>query len=238
MNPVTSISRFLARKIADYDNPASLGARLRARRSGPLLGLIRQVADEGRGVRILDVGGRRAYWNIVPEGILRENGVEVTIANVSGESGPPEDGFRYLEADGCDLSQLEDDSFHIAHSNSVIEHVGGWDRMRRFAGEIARVAPRYFVQTPNFWFPVEPHCMTPFFHWLPRPTRRWLVTRFSLGWWPRAASMGEAFRILDSARLLDRKMMAALFPEAEILTERFLLMPKSLLAVKGLTEGS
>lgn len=228
-----SVSRFITRKVADYDDPGSLGSRLRARRAGPLLALIRAVREERGGVRILDVGGRRSYWNIVPEDFLHDQRVEITIANIDKETGPPEEAFRYVEADGCDLSAFEAGSFDIAHSNSVIEHVGGWDRMRSFAGEIARVAPRYFVQTPNFWFPLEPHCMTPFFHWLPRPVRRWLVMRFSLGYWPRARSVDEAERIIGQARLLDRKMMVDLFPDAEILTERILFLPKSFLAVKG-----
>jgi hypothetical protein len=235
---VTSISRFLARKIHDYENPSSLGSRLRARRVRPLIGLIRDAAGGNHGsvdgrVRVLDVGGTRAYWNAVPDELLHGNRLEVTIVNLTLEARASEDGFRYLQADGCDLSMFADDSFHVAHSNSVIEHVGGWGRMRRFASEITRVAHSYFVQTPNFWFPVEPHCMTPLFHWLPQPTRRWLVMRFALGHWPRAASVDEALDILEAAQLLDRKMMATLFPEARILTERFLLMPKSLIAVKG-----
>jgi hypothetical protein len=39
-------------------------------------------------------------------------------------------------------------------------------------------------------------------------------------------------RIEAEARLLNRKMMAHLFPDAEIHTEWFLLMPKSLVAIK------
>jgi hypothetical protein len=235
---VTAISRFLARKTHDYENPSSLGSRLRARRARPLVELIRDASrgnggGDGSRVRVLDVGGTRAYWNALPDELFRDHRLEVTIANLADEAGAPEEGFRYLQADGCDLSMFADNSFHVAHSNSVIEHVGDWKRMRRFASEIARVARSYFVQTPNFWFPVEPHCMTPFFHWLPRSTRRWMVMRSALGQWPRATSTDEALGILESARLLDREMMTALFPGARILTERLLLMPKSLIAVKG-----
>jgi hypothetical protein len=183
-------------------------------------------------VRILDVGGVREYWNIIPAGFLHEHRVEVTLVNPGRDGRGHEEGFRFVEGDGCDLSMFGEGSFDIAHSNSVIEHVGDWEHVRRFAAELRRVAPRYFVQTPNFWFPIEPHCMTPFFHWLPKPTRIWLVRRFALGHWPRAATLDSAMRIEAEARLLNRKMMAHLFPDAEIHTEWFLLMPKSLVAIK------
>src|SRR3546814_10323990 len=63
-------------------------------------------------------------------------------------------------------------SFDIAHSNSVIEHVITWDNMKNFARETRRVAAWHYVQTPYFWFPVDPHFYKlPFYHWLPRPLR-------------------------------------------------------------------
>jgi hypothetical protein len=137
-----------------------------------------------------------------------------------------------IEADGCDLGSLADLPFQIAHSNSVIEHVGDWERMVAFAEEIARVAPMYYVQTPNYWFPVEPHSMTPFFHWLPRTVRVWLVLHFRLGQWRRAETKDEALRTVESARLLDRRAFQTLFKTAHIATERFFGLPKSLIALK------
>ena len=130
------------------------------------------------------------------------------------------------------MSGFENNSFHIAHSNSVIEHVGNWARVLQFSKEFKRVAQKHFIQTPNYWFPIEPHCMTPFFHWLPKRTRIWLVMKYSLGHWRKAYSAEDATRIVESARLLNRVAFSELFNDSEILTERLAFMPKSFIAVR------
>jgi hypothetical protein len=75
--------------------------------------------------------------------------------------------------------------------------------------------------------------MTPFFQMLPKPLRVWLVLHFQLGHWPRAATVDAAVRQVERARLLDKRMFQALFPDAVIYTERLLGLPKSFVAVKG-----
>jgi hypothetical protein len=35
--------------------------------------------------------------------------------------------------------------------NSVIEHLGRWDLMSKFAAQTQRVAPNSYVQAPAFW---------------------------------------------------------------------------------------
>jgi hypothetical protein len=72
-----------------------------------------------------------------------------------------------VTASGTELP-FEDDSFDVAFSNAVVEHVGGRDQQRKFVAELCRVAPRVFLSTPNRWFPVETHTLLPFLHWLPR----------------------------------------------------------------------
>jgi hypothetical protein len=39
------------------------------------------------------------------------------------------------------------------------------------------VADRYFVQAPNWWFPVDPHYLVPGIHWLPAAWQKWLHSR-------------------------------------------------------------
>ena len=70
-----------------------------------------------------------------------------------------------LEADGTQLP-FGDGEFDVAFSNSVIEHVPP-ELQAKFASEVGRVADRYFVQTPNRYFPIEPHYQLPLFQFLP-----------------------------------------------------------------------
>ena len=228
-----SLSGIVARWFSNYDNEQSVGSRLRARRIAPLLQMIDEVHRQHGRVDMIDMGGRENYWSIVPADYLEARDVSITIVNIPGSEIPADHGlFKFIAADCCDLSCVDDNAFHIAHSNSVIEHVGDWNHMVQFANEVARVAQKYFVQTPNYWFPIEPHFMAPFFQWLPEPMRVWLVLHFQLGHRARAATIDAAVREVESVRLLNRKMLQELFKDAELLTERFFLLPKSLMAIR------
>ena len=75
---------------------------------------------------------------------------------------------RAVRSDGRDLP-FADGAFELGFSNAVVEHVaGGREGQRRFVEELCRVAGKVFVTTPNRWFPVDPHTLLPFVHWLPR----------------------------------------------------------------------
>ncbi len=228
-----SLGRAMAERWTAYDNSASLGARLRARRIGPLLEMIAAVSLRHGAVRLIDVGGTEQYWRIVPPEFFESHGVTITVVNLPGSAMPPDHGiFEFHEGNACDLAAFADKSFHIAHSNSVIEHVGDWARMVQFAREIYRVAERSFVQTPNYWFPVEPHSLTPVIHWLPKPAQVWLISHFQLGNYSRATTIDQAVRTVESARLLTRAMVRELFKESRVETERVFGLPKSFIAIK------
>lgn len=222
----------LARSLSNYDNPKSLGVRRRVKFIGPLLAMIEQAYHRYGCVNLLDVDGIPRYWHQLPEAYLESRRVSITLVNI-GPITPFVACFRFkfIRADGCDLHGFAGGSFHIAHSNSVIEHVGGSPCIERFAREVRRVAEKCFIQTPDFWCPIEPHCMTPLFHWLPRRVRVWLVRRVALGHWPRAADRHQAECLVDGARLLTRRELLLLFPGARIIRERILRMPKSLIVI-------
>ena len=228
-----SITKLLAKKFTNYDSQQSAGSKLRTKRIAPLLRVIEAISIEYGHANVIDIGGTEQYWGIVPEKYLEKYNVKITIVNLPGAKLPEDHGlFTFIHADGCNLTDIENNSFHIAHSNSVIEHVGDWNQMVKFSNEFKRVAKKYFIQTPNYWFPIEPHCMTPFFHWLPKPIRIWLVMKFSLGHWRKAKSVDDAVRIVESARLLNKKMFHELFNDANISTERLFLLLKSYIAMR------
>lgn len=228
-----SITSVLAKRVSNYDDQNSVGSKLRAKRIAPLLEMIKEVFDAHGEVSIIDIGGSEQYWGIVPLKYLTDHNVQITVVNLRGSRLPPDHGpFTFVESDGCDLARFSDKSFHIAHSNSVLEHVGDWSRQVQFANELQRVSQSYFVQTPNYWFPIEPHFMTPFFHWLPAPFRMWLVTHFKLGQFEMAESVGDAVLLTEHARLVTNDMFSYLFKDARILTERYFGLPKSFIALK------
>ena len=132
------------------------------------------------------------------------------------------------QADGTRLPYA-DREFPVAFSNSVIEHVPK-ELQRTFAAEICRVADRYFVQTPNKWFPIEPHYQLPFVQFLPDRLLKALNRRFSLGW--REKGRWEPIALLGAHDL------RRLFPDAEIHRERVLGLTKSLMAVRKSVAGS
>jgi hypothetical protein len=186
------------------------------------------VAERGR-CRIVDLGGTPQYWERARK-FLEGLPIEITIVNVTHDRIPAE--FNCIEGDATDLSGVHDMTFDFAHSNSVIEHVGDWAKMQAFAANVRRLAPSYYVQTPNFWFPYEPHFRAPFFHWLPEQLRYRLVMRFALGFSEAKKTVDGAMRRIQSARLLDRMQLRALFPDARIEREAVLGLTKSLIAVR------
>lgn len=58
-----------------------------------------------------------------------------------------------------------DQSFAIATSNAVIEHVGSDDYQALFVQELCRVAARVFISVPNRYFPIEHHTALPLVHY-------------------------------------------------------------------------
>ena len=222
------------KKLTNYDDPNSLGSRMRAKRMAPLLELISRVHSQKGKVNILDVGGQGSYWNAIPSEFLDKHAVKITILNLPCELvGEDSKTFCYAVGDACDMAQYPDHSFDIVHSNSVIEHVGNWDRIKSFAKEARRLAPNLFVQTPYFWFPIEPHFIKLAHHWLPKPLRASMWLRFKMGQRARAKDIDQAMSKLDDEPyLLDLRMFRFLFPDCRIIRERFLCFTKSMVAFR------
>lgn len=212
---------------ADNQAPNSLAAKARAKRFRFFLELLDSLGTHS--IRILDVGGTQNFWKSM--GYLPEGNIEITLINLK-KSEVTHPNFISLEGDARDLHQFEDNHFDIVFSNSVIEHLYTWENQMLMAKEIQRLGKHYFVQTPNYGFPVEPHFVFPFFHYLPIPLRVWITKNYDLGHYPRAKNKERAIDRVNEIQLLTVKEMKKLFPEADIYKEKLLGLTKSIIAYK------
>ncbi len=224
--PLVRAELSFLQELSNNENPLSFASHLRQKR----FSFFRSLADSlPHPLRILDVGGTEEFWLHMG---FTDSSTEIVLANVYPLN-PTRPNFREVLADARDLHFFKDQEFDIVHSNSVIEHLPTLADQEQMAKEIMRVGKRYFVQTPNYYFPLEPHFLFPGFQFLPLKLRGMLVNRFNLGWVSRVADPAKAEEVAGSVRLLKRAELQALFPEARIYTERFLGLAKSFIAYGG-----
>jgi len=129
--------------------------------------------------------------------------------------------------DACNLP-WPDNHFDIVYSNAVIEHVGNFEKQKKMASEIMRVAKRWFVTTPNRWYPFEFHLRLPFVTWLPfhgyllagRLIRYDHIARRYMVGCPKA-----------HLRLMTAGELKKCFPNSQIVRQRVTFMPETLIAI-------
>lgn len=214
------------KKIADNREEGSLAVQFRRKRFAFFSSLLSKLE---RPVHILDIGGTESYWKTM--GMVGEEGIFITLLNLSQNEVSLANAESVM-GDARDL-QYEDGKFDVVFSNSVIEHVGGPAEQMKMAEEVRRVGKRYFIQTPNKFFPLEPHFLFPFYQFLPVPVRAGLLKNFDLGWFPRTPDPVKAREIVESIRLLGRGEFIRLFPNARLYEEKILGMTKSFVAYEG-----
>jgi|SRR5581483_4663778 SAM-dependent methyltransferase len=175
---------------------------------------------------VVDFGGRVEMWSDV------KLGERTTVMNVEPPPRQVPEKFTYLQRDATH-SGFSEHAFDLAFSNSVIEHVGSFEDQKRFAGEMLRVGKRVYCQTPNKWFPVEPHFLGLGVHWLPKKWFGHFVDRYLTvhGWRYRPSAEASA-ELINSIRLLNRSEVRELFPGCNIKAERFMGMTKSFVVWK------
>lgn len=141
-------------KFADNSNSKSVSSGLRAKRFNWFL----EIIKPNKISKILDVGGTEAIW--LDTGLEKQ----VTLFNIDFKKRYPK--FNYVVGDACNMKFI-DGEFDIIYSNSVIEHVGNFERQTQFAKEVVRVGKSYWIQTPYKHFPIEQHFLFPLFQYLP-----------------------------------------------------------------------
>lgn len=224
------------RRLIDYKNPNSLGSRFRRRRAENIRAIIDSIYKEKGRCEILDVGGTFNYWINVDYNFLRSRNSHITLINLEYYQDHKNSEFRNIfdskTANFLEYEKFDPKLYDLIHSNSVIEHVGDRDSVEKFAELVRRYGQRYFIQTPNFWFPIEGHFGLPFVQFLPDRWMAWLLTRTQCGHVDRCQTMQEALTIVRGIRLLTGREMRKLFPDATIKREWFGLFVKSFMAIR------
>ena len=177
-------------------------------------------ARRGRHERFFALSGVTESSRIVDLGSgplgLRGLAPELDVTGVDRLPKPEYPG-PFVQADVTQRLPFADDEFDLAYCNSVLEHVAPAERAA-LAREVMRVARSWWVQTPAYSFPVEPHALLPFAHWLPAGLRR--------RYW-RLGAAGE----WEDISLMRRGELQALFPEARVIAERLGPLAKSWIAL-------
>lgn len=176
---------------------------------------------------ILDVGGCHLFW----EQMECHNTITCLNLKIPQLSKPVSNQFNYVQGDGRYLP-YSNTAYDIVFSNSVIEHLGCYENQKQFAAEIRRVGKSYWVQTPNRWFLIEPHLITPLIHYLPKTIQKHLLRRCTIWGLVARPTRNQVDAFLSEIRLLNKHEMSELFPDATILSERILGFTKSFIAVK------
>jgi SAM-dependent methyltransferase len=186
-----------------------LAARARARRHERFFALARLPAQ----ARVLDVGC----------GVLGLRGLEPRL-DITGVDliERPEYPGPFVRADAARGLPFADGEFDLVYCSSVIEHVPR-ERRGAFAEEVRRVGRGWFVQTPAYSFPLEPHSLLPAAQWLPVALRK--------PYWRLGAA-----RAWEEISLLRRTELERLFGPA--LAERFGPLVKSWVCVRPPDGGS
>jgi hypothetical protein len=215
------------RGLANANDTGSLSHRLRERRFARFE---RLIAGLPRPLKVIDIGGTTEFWE--QRGWAGRDDVTVTLVNLVAQE-QRHANLVPVVGDATDLSGHADGAYDVAFSNSVIEHLYTRDAQTAMAAEVRRVARACWVQTPNFWFPMEPHFLVPGWHWLPVSLRVAVLRRRGVGWMGRCPDPDFARRIVTEVRLMRRPELESLFPGAVVVPERFGGLVKSWIVVDG-----
>jgi hypothetical protein len=179
--------------------------------------------------RILDIGSEVDSQS---QQILdRFPGASVTAANLRPEhlqtirAAYPR--VRTVLADARDLP-FQNQEFDLVYSNAVIEHVGDHADQRRMADEVRRVGQRWFVTTPNRWYPFEFHARMPFLSWLPPRLLHRIARVWAYHHVERRYRSGNDY---SDVHLLTARQLGRLFPDSLVLKPRVTFWPETLVVV-------
>jgi 2-polyprenyl-3-methyl-5-hydroxy-6-metoxy-1,4-benzoquinol methylase len=208
----------------NHSNPDSFVNSLRKKRFRRIREIIEELIAERGSVKVLDIGGEIAYWRNMG---WQNNAATIYLLNLDPvDYKEQQEGYIQVQGNALKLP-YEMGEFDLVFSNSVIEHVGSEANQKIFANEVRRISCNYIIQTPSFWFPLEPHSMIPFFQFIPHSIRAVLIMVFNINYFPKTKSYQEAIKVSKNTLMLTRSGFQKLFPEAAIEVEYLYGIPKS-----------
>jgi len=214
------------RKLYDNREINSIAHKFRMKRFLLFEKTFEEILNSPKEIIILDIGGLEIFWENM--GIDKYHNVHILLLNLTKEP-TTNANIESIPGDACDMKEFSDKQFEIVFSNSVIEHVGDFSRQLSMANEIQRVGKNYFLQTPNYYFPIEPHLLFIGFQWLPLSVRAFLINHFSLGWVSKISDYNQALKFVSDTRLIKYSELKSMFPKAFITKEKCFMLTKSFL---------
>lgn len=136
---------------------------------------------------------------------------------------------KTVVGDACELP-WQDKYFDAVYCNAVIEHVGSFEKQKKMASEIMRVGKRWFVTTPNRWYPFEFHLRLPLVTWLPGSAYLKIGRIISYNHVQKKYMFGIKN---DGLRLMSSFEMKACFPGSRIIKQKITFMAETLIAIGG-----
>ena len=225
-----NFKKWLEKQVAGSSND-SLAIKMRKKRMNEFeqffASNFKEEIESGKKIQILHIGGTYRYWDTVS--FKFQNVSHITLLNMTEEeiSDNQREKYSSVVGNATDLSQYDDKCFDLCFSNSVIEHVGNRDMQESMAKEMRRVGRHYYLQTPNYWFPFEPHYRLPFVQFFPTKIRARCGFNWKMGYFKNIETIEEARETARQIVLLTRDELKRLFPEDEIRNEKMGLFTKS-----------
>jgi hypothetical protein len=210
-----------------YSNKSSMAYKYRNKRHFLFKKFLEKIVliENKSSLNILDVGGTVEYWKVFN---YQELPYKITLLNLDIEEDNVSN-ITMVKGNATDM-KFNDKQFDVVFSNSVIEHLGDIKAQKMMALESLRVGKYFFIQTPNFLFPIEPHYRMIGFQFLPVFLKALLIQYFRLRQKKIRKSRlawEKAMVLANSINLLTKRKLKSLFTSGTIKHEKVFLFTKS-----------
>ncbi|MEK6910988.1 MAG: hypothetical protein AABW82_04410 [Nanoarchaeota archaeon] len=211
----------LLNKLFNPYNKNSISSNFRKRRFEIFLRLIKNIKKP---VRIIDIGGKYIFWKNMD--FPKDKYTRIIMLNLEEEN-LSDPRFKNEIGDATNITGYNKYKANFVFSNSLIEHLSTFENQKRMAQQVISLKLPYYIQTPNKYFPIEPHTLIPFFQFMPMTLRLFLAKNLNFYFYNKEKNTLIIEERAREIRLLTKKELKELFPEAQIYEEKFLGLTKS-----------